>query len=258
MEKEADRGSFQDLFSAHAPDYSAFRPTYPEALFVDLASMAPAQDLAWDCATGNGQAALGLASFFEKVVATDASAGQLAHARRHENICYAAALAERSPLADRSVDLVTVAQALHWLRLPAFYAEVRRVARPGCVIACWCYNVPRIAPEIDPILFRLDFEMLRDFWLPGHHEVSRNYATIPFPFEELTAPAHSLTVTWDLPHLTGFLNTWSSARRYRAGTGSDPVEIIRAELTRAWGDPDRKRQVSWPLHLRVGRVKPRR
>src|SRR4051812_5584893 len=164
---------FQDLFSGHAPDYAAFRPTYPERLFAYLSSLTGAHDLAWDCATGNGQTALSLAPFFAMVFATDASARQLAQARAHERVRYGVALAERSPLPDRSVDLVTVSQALHWLKHPSFYAEVRRVAKPGCVIACWCYSEMQVAPEIDPILSRLDNEILHDDWLPEHFEVSR-------------------------------------------------------------------------------------
>jgi SAM-dependent methyltransferase len=246
---------FRDLFSGHAPDYAAFRPTYPEHLFVYLSSLTGAHGLAWDCATGNGQTALGLASSFDAVLATDASARQLAQAVAHERVRYGIALAERSPLPDGSVDLVTVSQALHWLKLPAFYAEVRRVARPGGVIACWCYSEMQVAPQIDPILSRLDNEVLHDDWLPEHFAVARGYAGLAFPFEEITPPAFSMTKTWDLERLMGFLNTWSSARRYRERTGLDPVDAIGAELTAAWGEPDEARVVTWPLHLRVGRVR---
>jgi SAM-dependent methyltransferase len=245
---------FQDLFSDHAPDYAACRPTYPESLFAYLSSLVEDHGLAWDCATGNGQAAAGLAPFFDAVLATDASAGQLAHARSQRRVRYVLALAERSPLPDLSVDLVTVSQALHWLNRPAFYAEARRVAKPGAVIACWCYSEMQVAPEIDPLLSRLDNEIVRGDWLPEHFEVSRHYATLPFPFEEITPPDFRMTKTWDIERLTGFVNTWSSARRYRRRTGLDPVDEVRAELAAAWGDPALEREIQWPLHLRVGRI----
>lgn len=248
--------SFQDLFSGHAPEYAAFRPTYPGDLFAYLASLTPSQSLAWDCATGNGQSARGLVPFFDAILATDASAGQLSQAPAIDRIQYGCALAERSPLPDGSVDLVTVSQALHWLKLPAFYAEVRRVARPGGVIACWCYSEIQVAPGVDPILFRLDNEILHDDWLPGHFEVARGYARLAFPFKEITPPAFSITRTWNLDRLCGFVNTWSSARHYRRRTGLDPVDTVRAELVAAWGDPAREREVRWPLCLRVGRIRP--
>ena len=72
--------SFKDHFSAHASAYTRYRPGYPEALFVYLASLSPVRDLAWDCATGNGQTAHGLAPHFAR---TDASDDQIAHAAPH-------------------------------------------------------------------------------------------------------------------------------------------------------------------------------
>ena len=70
-----------DHFSAHAQNYARFRPTYPTELFAWLASQSPGHRLAWDCGTGNGQAALGLADHFVHVHATDLSPQQLAQAR---------------------------------------------------------------------------------------------------------------------------------------------------------------------------------
>src|SRR5512132_3696424 len=96
---------FRDHFSGAARLYAAFRPRYPEALFAALARAAPSVRLAWDCATGNGQAAVGLADHMTTVVATDASAAQLAEAARHPRVLYVRARAERSPLLSGSVDL---------------------------------------------------------------------------------------------------------------------------------------------------------
>src|SRR5690606_38991403 len=118
-------------FGAVAADYAAFRPTYPEALFAWLAAESPGHALAWDCATGNGQAALALAEHFDAVLATDVSAAQLTHAPPHPHVRYAVAPAEAAPLADASADLVTVAQAFHWFDRDAFFAEAGRVLRPG-------------------------------------------------------------------------------------------------------------------------------
>lgn len=144
--------TFHDHFSEHAEDYARFRPTYPDSLYKFLGETVTARALAWDCATGNGQAAVGLAAHFERVIATDASRPQIAQALAHPRVEYRVAEATQSGLADASVDLVTIAQALHWFDTPTFYAEVRRVLTPAGVCAAWGYGLMRIAPAIDAVV----------------------------------------------------------------------------------------------------------
>jgi ubiquinone/menaquinone biosynthesis C-methylase UbiE len=246
--------TFSDIFSKHAHRYEAYRPTYPDALFAYLASLVRAHDLAWDCATGNGQAALGLTEHFRAVVATDASRPQLALARSQKQIIYVQALANRTPLPDGSVDLVTVASAFHWLDFSRFYDEVRRVAKPDGILACWGYKVPSVTPEVDAVIQRLDSEVLRHFWLPETRLAVEGYRTIPFPFDEIDTPPFRMTHEWKLEQLIGFLGTWSASLRYRKQTGRQPTDEIRDELAGAWGDPQQERQVAWDLFMRVGRV----
>ena len=245
---------FKDLFSRGSVEYAAFRPTYPAALFAWLASRCPGRGLAWDCATGNGQAALGLAEHFLRVVATDASPEQIASAGPHPRVEYRVALAESSGLPDGAADLATVAQALHWLDRPAFYAEARRVLRPGGVIAAWCYNLLRIAPEIDALIFRLYSVTLAGFWSADRALVDQGYRTVELPFEELAAPEFEMASDWTLPRLLGYLRTWSATLNYQAERGEDPVRSLEAELGASWGDPETARRVSWPLSFRVGRA----
>jgi hypothetical protein len=244
----------KDHFSGHADRYEAFRPTYPAPLFAYLASLCPGRELAWDCATGNGQAAVALARHFRAVIATDASEKQIGRTRPQANVRYLIALADHVPIAESSVDLVTVAQALHWLDLRAFYAEVQRVSTPSGVIAVWCYQLHTIAPEIDTIVQHLYADIVGADWPPERRLVEDGYRTLAFPFDEMAPPAFEMVHAWDLDHLLGYLGSWSSVQRYRTRTGSDPLEVIRGELTAAWGDPDHARNVTWPLHLRVGRV----
>jgi ubiquinone/menaquinone biosynthesis C-methylase UbiE len=246
--------TFPDHFSDHADCYEAHRPTYPEALFGYLASLTPAHGLAWDCATGNGQAALGLTLHFDAVIATDASLSQLALAPAQEQILYVLALADRTPLPDRSVDLVTVATAFHWLDPPRFYAEVRRVAKPDGILGVWGYKMPKVTPEVEAVVQRLDTETLRRFWLPETRLAVEGYRTIPFPFDEIDTPPFRMTHEWDLDRLMGFLATWSASLRYLTQTGRDPIDEIRDELAGAWGDPQQERQVTWDLFMRVGRI----
>lgn len=245
--------TFQDHFSALAADYASFRPHYPEVLFAWLAQQAPARNLAWDCATGSGQAALGLAAHFARVIATDASAEQIANARRNPRVDYAVAPAEDSGLAAQSVDLITVAQALHWFDLERFYAEVRRVLRPGGVLAVWTYNVLRTDNNaVNALVDHLYSEVLGPWWPLERRLVENGYRDLPFPFAELATPSFAMRTEWALPHLLGYLRTWSAVKRYREACGTDPVATIADALTAAAGACDRLR-VEWPLALRVGR-----
>ncbi len=246
--------TFPDHFSDHADRYEAYRPTYPDSLFAYLASLVPAHDLAWDCATGNGQAALGLTPHFRTIIATDASPRQIAQAHPHPKVTYLVSPAERTPLPDGSVDLVTVATAFHWLDFPRFYGEVRRVAKPDGILACWGYKVLSVTPEVDAVIQRLDAEVLRHFWLPETRLAVEAYRTIPFPFDEIATPPFRMTHEWNLDQLTGFLGTWSASNRYRTQTGREPTDEIRDELAGAWGDPQQERQVAWDLLMRVGKV----
>lgn len=247
-------GSFKDHFSAHAADYAAFRTGYPGELFDWLATLPARRGLAWDAGTGNGQAAVALAERFERVVATDPSAEQLAHAVPRPNVEYRLAAAEASGLPDGAVDLATAAQAYHWFDFERYAAEVRRVLAPGGAVAVWVYDLPRVAPRIDAAVDRLHKEIAGPYWPPERRWVDEGYLTMPFPFAEVPAPGFPAETRWTLDRLLGYLGTWSSVRRYRQALGSDPLDLVTAEIAEAWGEPDEVRPVRWPLHLRVGRV----
>ena len=190
--------SFQDHFSSLAKDYARCRPTHPPALFAALAKLAPGRDLAWDCGTGNGQAAHGLAEHFARVVATDPSEAQLAQAVPHPRITYGRAAETAPMLADRSVDLVAAAQAAHWFDRSLFYPEVRRVLRPGGVLAIFNYGLCRVAPEIDRVLQRLYAETLGPYWPPERRLAENNYRDLDFPFLEIEFRAWSWSVSGHL------------------------------------------------------------
>ncbi|PLX63126.1 class I SAM-dependent methyltransferase [Sedimenticola selenatireducens] len=244
---------FKDHFSKDSTAYSQYRPGYPPDLFEYLASLTKTRHIAWDCATGSGQAAYQLAGYYDRVIATDASSSQIAATTSHDNIDYRVATAEQSGIDDASVDLVTVAQALHWFDLKAFFDEVRRVVKPGGVIAVWSYNLLKIAPGIDPVIDRLYHDTLQGYWPEERERVERGYGDIPFPFTPVsTMPVFSMTADWSLPHLLGYLGTWSAVQRMIQETGHNPVEQIGQALTRIWGDPDKPRPVAWPLSIRVG------
>jgi SAM-dependent methyltransferase len=247
--------SFKDHFSKQAADYAIFRLGCPQQLFAYLGTIAPSRQLAWDCGTGNGQAAVELASGFDRVIATDASEKQIANAQLHEHVEYRVAPAENSGIESETIDLIMVAQALHWFDLDRFYAEARRVLKPDGVLAASAYNLLRIEPAIDEIANRYYYEVVGPFWPPERQLVER-FADLPFPFDEIDAPKFEMTAQWSLEQLLGYLRTWSSTQRFIAAKGIDPLDQITNDLRSAWGKPQRTRSISWPLVVRVGR-KPR-
>jgi len=240
-------------FSPLAATYARTRPTYPAALYEWLAGLAGRHELAWDCATGNGQAALGLAPHFAHVVATDKSAGQLSHAPRHSRVEYRVASAERSDLAAASADLVTVAAALHWLDFESFFAEVQRVLHPGGVLAAWTYHTAICEPPFDRAFHRLYWDVLRPFFDDRVRYVDDKYAGIDMPGEPIAAPPFTVTVDWTLEGALDYVRTWSGAHVYRERTGNDPAELIRDELTPLFGDDSTTRTVRIPLFVRASR-----
>lgn len=244
--------SFKDHFSTQATDYAQYRPNYPAALFAFLAEQVPEHMLAWDCGTGNGQAALSLAPYFEKVIATDPSAKQIAQAMPHAKIEYRVAPAERSALTAHSVDLITVAQALHWFDFEKFYAEVRRVLKPHGVLAVWCYTLLEGEPQVDAILNEFYRDLVGPYWPPERKLLENNYADIPFPLQQINAPRFYMEKEWTLEDLHGYLGTWSAVQRFIAQHNEDPREQIRARLDEAWGASAKTKRVKWPLHLKVG------
>lgn len=245
--------NFKDYFSTHSLNYAKYRPRYPSELFEYLASVAPARSHAWDCATGNGQAALGLAKFFERITATDASRSQIEHATGHERITYEVAPAEHTALESGSTDLITVAQAFHWFDFDGFYAEARRVLVSEGVLAVWCYNLLEISPPLDEIINRFYADTVGEFWPPERRLLEEGYRTIHFPFEELSAPQFHTEESWTLPDLIGYLGTWSATKRFIDARGFDPLEPLAGELLPVWGDPESAKPVRWPLYLRAGR-----
>lgn len=246
--------TFEDHFSQIAANYAQYRPQYPAALYAYLAEQAPGRALAWDCATGSGQAALGLAEHFDAVVATDASAEQIENAVKHERITYRVEPAEASSLETGGVDLVTVAVGVHWFDHDRFYQEVRRVLRPGGVVAVWTYHRPVINSALDRVIARLDGEILADYWPAQLRFLQEHYQTLPFPFEERLPPEFAIQTEWNREQLLGFINSWSAVRRYEKERGVHPLQPVWDELLTAWGDENARHAIHYPLYMRVGRV----
>jgi SAM-dependent methyltransferase len=245
---------FSDHFSGLSAAYAVHRPRYPDGLFELLAELPRRRARAWDCATGSGQAALPLARHFERVIATDASAAQVRAAAPHPRVRYGVAQAEAVPLRSGAFDLVAVAQALHWLELPVFFAEARRLLAPGGAVAAWTYGRQRVdGGPIDDTVNHYYDEVVGPYWPPERRWVETGYRTLRFPFDEVPLAAPPMAASWTLDELLGYIATWSATARCRATTGVDPLPGLADRLAGVWGDRTTRRRIEWPLSIRAGR-----
>lgn len=241
-------------FSRQAALYAEFRPDYPANLFQFLAEVTPRHERAWDCATGNGQAALPLAEIFDFVVATDSSLKQLEHARPHARVSYAGSRAEEAPFPDESIDLITVAQAMHWLDPEKFFREAKRILRPDGVVAFWGYGFQQIQdPVLDDILVRFNADVLKGYWPKGREILDNGFKDVSFPFREIDTPPIELSRDWTLNELLGYVRSWSAVNRYLARNSSDPVTKLEADLAQSW-PPGSRQQIAWPVFFRAGQM----
>jgi SAM-dependent methyltransferase len=247
-------GSFYDHFSGHARAYAEARPHYPDAFIAHVASLAPAHDLAWDCATGSGQAAVPLARHFARVLATDASAEQIARAEAVPHVDYRVATEDACPAGAATVDLVTCAQALHWFRFDTFWAECRRVLVPGGTVAVWTYGHSSVDAAVDPIVDRFYHARVGKHWPAERRHVERAYLDIPFPFAGGGREEFAMTQTWTRERYLAYVATWSATARAKKFEGVDPLPELARDLAAVWPDAEAERLVTWPLTLIWGRV----
>jgi ubiquinone/menaquinone biosynthesis C-methylase UbiE len=244
----------KDLFSNQASLYAQYRPGYPGGLFEHILQHVNNRQLAWDCATGNGQAAVELAQYFEKVMATDISEKQLQQALPHEKITYSLTTAEQTPFADNSFDCITIAQAYHWFKFDAFEKEVLRVAKPGAIIAIWGYSLIVSDNEALNALIKTFYrETVGAYWDKERSYIDDHYTTVPFPYEPLPAKEFQINVQWNRQQLTGYFNTWSSVQHFIKANQYNPVNELAVAIEKMWPD-DTGKNFYFPLFLKLGKV----
>lgn len=242
-------------FNQQSDNYLLFRPNYPNALFEYLFSLVETPNCVWDCGTGNGQAAVALAKGFEQVIATDINQAQLDVAPKLNTIRYICCEAEKTPIKGNSVDLITIAQALHWFNFNLFYKEVRRVSKTSGLIAAWCYSLGKFDTAVDSIITALYMDILGDeYWPAERRYIDEEYLTIPFPFNKIATPVFVIEKQMDFSQLLGYLQTWSAVKEYQKRKQVNPINLVFKELESAWGEPQINYTMRWPLHLLVGHI----
>lgn len=243
-------------FSQSSDQYAKHRPQYPDELFAYLSQICQEHHRVWDCATGNGQAAVSLTNYFSRVEATDISEEQIKHAIPHPKIKYSVSSAEQTSFENESFDLVTVAVAIHWFDQKKFFQEVNRVLKPNGILAIWSYGLFEIEPEIDKIIFEELLKPIDPFWAEGNRQVMNGYKDIVLPFDEIqNAPKFTMKIEWNLIQLSAYLRTWSAVKRYSTEIGNDPVEILESKLKTLWGESEKTKMVQMPIFFMASRKK---
>lgn len=242
----------RDLFSEGSEYYAAFRPGYPPSLAEHVLEYTIDRNTAWDCATGNGQAAILFSPYFNNIIATDLSEQQLANAVKADNIHYRAAIAEDSQIENNSIDLVTVAQAYHWFDPEKFEREVRRVCKPGAIIAIWGYSLFQTEDEtLNQAIESFYSITTGPYWDPERKMLEEKYQNISFPYEELSPYESQMIINWSPAKLEGYLNSWSAVKHYKDSNGSNPVPAFMDSIQDLLQE---EFQVMFPLFMRLGRV----
>jgi ubiquinone/menaquinone biosynthesis C-methylase UbiE len=245
----------KDLFSSRADVYAKYRPAYPLELFDYIVSFVNNREAAWDCATGNGQAANALATYFRRVEATDISEAQLQHAVHKENIHYSIAPAEQTTFPDNSFDLITVATAYHWLDWEAFHREATRVGKRHAVVAVWAYNlVQSDEEEINNIIRSFYFDVMFAYWDKERRHVENAYQAVAFDFAPLPAKDFFIEKQWKKEELIGYVSTWSAVQHYQDQKGGSPLPLIEKQLAAVWTEEEVK-TFRFPLFMKIGRVR---
>lgn len=244
----------KDYFSEKSENYAQFRPGYPAELFLFFKNSLSNRQTAWDCGTGNGQVAGELANFFRQVYATDISLSQLANAVQKPNIHYTKQAAEKTIFPDAHFDLVTVGQAAHWFNFSSFYSEVNRVLKKDGKIAIFGYGLFKSSAPTNELIDKFYNSIIGPFWDKERKYLEEEYKTIPFPFQEISTPGFYIKQRWAIERLMGYLNTWSAVKKYEREKGENPVDLIREDLYKTFGEIG---EVTFPVFLRFGLKKER-
>ena len=244
----------KDLFSVQANAYAKYRPTYPKELFEYIIGFVHKKKCAWDCATGNGQAATVLAGYFQQVDATDISEAQIKNAVQKANVHYQVSPAEQTPFANNSFDLITVAQAYHWLNWKTFHDEATRVGKQDAVIAIWGYNLFHCDDDtINGIIHHFYYNLVHQYWDKERRHLEHAYQTVDFDFAPLPSKDFEIVCRWSKEAFMGYLSSWSTVQHYIQHHGTSPLLLIQNNVDDEWPQNEIK-EFRFPLFLKLGRI----
>jgi ubiquinone/menaquinone biosynthesis C-methylase UbiE len=245
----------KDLFSTQADIYAKYRPGYPSSLINYILSFVQENNIAWDCATGNGQAAFLLASRFKRVFGTDMSEKQISQAKQAPNIEYSVSAAEKTSFPDNLFDLITVAQAYHWFNFQNFFEEASRVGKNNAIVAVWGYGLINVGDlALTQVIRHFYSVIIGKYWDAERKYVDEAYHSIPFPFKELPSRSFQIGVEWNRDDFEGYLNTWSSVQHYIKAKNMNPVREFAGSWQAVWRDAREKKSFSFPIFLRIGSI----
>ncbi len=245
----------KNLFNEQAKLYATARPLYPPEIFEWIASISPAKEVVWDCGTGTGQAAIGLAKYFANVEATDVSPRQIENAFPISNVRYQMMPAENTDFPEQYFDVINVALALHWFDLEPFWNEVKRVARPGALFVTYWYDWPTLNEQFDKIFKKELLEPLSPFWSPKLKLCWNDYADVNFPFERIQTPNFEIQNQWSFEDFSNYVQTWSAIRGFVNKHGQEHLMHIISRLHQAWGSNENPKTVRLPLKIIAGYIR---
>lgn len=193
--------------SFDSKSYALFRPSYGSELFDFIEGYHKGEHkLAVDIGCGAGQATYPLAKYFDKVIGTDLSHTMIKTASDGVKgefvgrVCFTQSPAEElSFLEDNSVDLITVAQCVHWFDLPKFFQEMSRVLKPKGTLAIWGYVDPVFNdPVADKMIMDFTYDdptQLGPYWEQPGRNILRNL------LKDVSAPTDLFTGLQTIEHI---------------------------------------------------------
>lgn len=243
----------KDNFSTQSDDYAKFRPKYTQSLIDYLIANTSNHTTCWDCGTGNGQLAVQLSSYFDQVHATDISEKQLVNAIQKQNIHYTKQPAEETNFPDQNFDLITVAQAAHWFDHIKFNAEVKRVLKPGGLVALIGYGLVNVDDPFRSIIEDFYWNVTKPYWDPERDHIEESYQTIPFPYDEIKdLPNFNIKKQMNLNDLVGYISTWSAVQHFKKKNGFSPIDTLTKNLHEY--SSNGPLEVTFPVFARIGRI----
>jgi len=242
-------------------NYALYRPDYPQHLYnlvFDYTKKSRSEfERALDIGCGTGQVTSKLCTTFKNVVGTDISEKQLEAAYKADNIEYIICPAEEIKQPSNSVDLITVAQALHWFKLDQFYKEVKRVLKPNGVLAVWVYGLVEVENKTaNEVIKKLHWETVGDYWDFDRKWLCDLYPNYNMPLKDFEKHFLSINKSMTLADFVHYVDTWSALKVYREKNpdSEDPLIQFEKDLLIAYNStPDKVLDLNFPVGLFLGR-----